>query len=125
MFIRITLAVLACCVWICNYVNYRRVHQPAWPVPADQFDLKPVYDGLLNVTDTMTDKLMILPSKDADKIRLLKIPQDYESHEVYRAATGAIARAEENVPDYNWEDLMEELEDMGFEEVSYILGPEV
>ena len=77
------------------------------------------------MTDIMSEKLMILPSKDAGKIRLLKIPEDYESHEVYRAATGAIARAEDNVPDYNWDDLMEELEDMGFEEVSYILGPEI
>lgn len=77
------------------------------------------------MTDTMTEKLMILPSKDTGKIRLLKIPEDYETHEVYRAATGAIARAEDNVPDYNWDDLMEELEDMGFEEVSYILGPEI
>ncbi len=73
----------------------------------------------------MTDKLMILPSNDANKIRLVKIPEDYEEHEVYRAATGAIARIEDNLPDYEWEDLMEELEDMGFEEVSFILGPEV
>ena len=73
----------------------------------------------------MTDKLMILPSKDNKQIRLLKIPDDYEEHEVYRAATGAIARVEDNVPDYNWDDLMEELEDMGFEEVSFLLGPEV
>jgi len=73
----------------------------------------------------MTDKLMILPSKDTKQIRLVKIPEDYGEHEVYRAATGAIARVEENIPDYNWEDLMEELEDMGFEEVSYLLGPEV
>jgi len=87
--------------------------------------MKPVYNRPVNVTDTMTEKLMILPSKDTGKIRLLKIPEDYETHEVYRAATGAIARAEDNVPDYNWDDLMEELEDMGFEEVSYILGPEI
>ena len=68
---------------------------------------------------------MILPSRDSAQIRLLKIPDDYEEHEVYRAATGAIARVEDNVPGYNWEDLMEELEDMGFEEVPFILGPEV
>lgn len=79
----------------------------------------------MNVTNSITDQFMILPSRDARKIRLLKIPQDYESHEVYRAATGAIARVEDNVPDYNWDDLMEELEDMGFEEVSYILGPQI
>ena len=73
----------------------------------------------------MAAKLMILPSKDSNKIRLLKIPTDYESQEVYRAATGAIGRIEDNLPDYEWEDLMEELEDMGFEEVSFLLGPEV
>lgn len=73
----------------------------------------------------MVDKLMILPSKDAKKIRLVKIPDDYDEHEVYRAATGAIARIEENLPGYEWEDLMEELEDMGFEEVEFLSGPEV
>jgi len=73
----------------------------------------------------MADKLMILPSTDSSKIRLVKIPEDYEEHEVYRAATGAIARIEDNIPGYNWEDLMEELEDMGFEEVPFLLGPEV
>lgn len=73
----------------------------------------------------MPEKLMILPSKDPGKIRLVKIPQDYEEQEVYRAATGAIARIEDNVPGYDWSDLMEELEDMGFEEVSFLLGPEL
>ena len=73
----------------------------------------------------MTHKLMILPSKDASRIKLLKIPEDYEVHEVYRAATGAIARVEDNIPDYNWEDLMEELEDMGFEDTEFVLGPEI
>ena len=73
----------------------------------------------------MTHKLMILPSKDTSRIKLLKIPEDYEVHEVYRAATGAIARVEDNIPDYNWEDLMEELEDMGFEDIEFVLGPEI
>ena len=73
----------------------------------------------------MAAKLMILPSKDSNKIRLVQIPQDYDEHEVYRAATGAIARIEDNLPGYNWEDLMEELEDMGFEEMPFILGPEL
>ncbi|MCW8935498.1 MAG: hypothetical protein OQK98_12305 [Gammaproteobacteria bacterium] len=73
----------------------------------------------------MAAKLMILPSKDSSKIRLLKLPEDYQDQEVYRAATGAIGRVEDNLPGYEWEDLMEELEDMGFEEVSFLLGPEV
>ena len=68
---------------------------------------------------------MILPNKEASKIKLVKIPEDYGEHELYRAATGAIARVEDNIPDYDWDDLMEELEDMGFEEVEFLLGPEV
>jgi hypothetical protein len=73
----------------------------------------------------MAAQFMVLPSKDNRKTRLVKMPDDYEEHEVYRAATGAIARIEDNLPGYDWDDLMEELEDMGFEEVPFLLGPEV
>lgn len=73
----------------------------------------------------MVDKFMILPNKESSKIKLVKIPEDYGEHELYRATTGAIARVEDNIPDYDWDDLMEELEDMGFEEVEFLLGPEV
>jgi hypothetical protein len=73
----------------------------------------------------MAAQFMVLPSKDNRKTRLVKMPDDYEEHEVYRAATGAIARIEDNLPGYDWDDLMEELEDMGFEEIPFLLGPEV
>ena len=73
----------------------------------------------------MSDKLMILPSKTPEKIRLIKIPDDYEEHEVYRFATGLIASIEEQIPDYDWEDIMEALEEQGFSEVEFILGPEI
>ena len=73
----------------------------------------------------MADKLMILPSKQAEHIRLLKIPEDYEMHEVYRLATGLIAGVEDQIPDYNWEDILEVLEEKGFSEVEFILGPEL
>lgn len=73
----------------------------------------------------MADKLMLLPSKHADNIRLVKIPEDYEVHEVYRLATGLIASVEAQIPDYNWEDILEALEDKGFSEMEFILGPEV
>ncbi|MCW9014303.1 MAG: hypothetical protein OQL06_11015 [Gammaproteobacteria bacterium] len=73
----------------------------------------------------MADKLMILPSKDPEKIRLVKIPEDYEEHEVYRFATGLIGSVEEQIPDYNWDDILEELEERGFAEVPFILGPEL
>ncbi len=73
----------------------------------------------------MPDKLMILPSKHPEKIRLVKIPDDYEEHEVYRRATGVIASIEEQIPDYDWDDILEELEEHGFTEVKFILGPEL
>ncbi len=73
----------------------------------------------------MSEKLMVLPSKNFQSIRLLKIPDDYEEHEVYRLATGLIATVEEQVPDYDWDDILEMLEEKGFSEVAFILGPEV
>ena len=56
---------------------------------------------------------------------MIKIPDDYEEHEVYRFATGLIASIEEQIPDYNWEDIIEALEEHGFSEVEFILGPEI
>ena len=71
----------------------------------------------------MTSNLMILPSKDFDRIRLLRIPEDFESHEVFRHATGLIAEIEESNPDYTWEQIVEQLEDHGFEAEEFVLGP--
>ncbi|MFW2371496.1 MAG: hypothetical protein ACN4GM_00085 [Gammaproteobacteria bacterium] len=73
----------------------------------------------------MTDQLMILPSSNNEKTKLLKIPEDYEKHEVYRLATGIIASVEERIPDYDWEDIIEALEQAGFSEVPFALGPEI
>lgn len=70
----------------------------------------------------MNQKLMILPAKDAKNIRLIRIPEDFEVHEVYRYVTGLIAEAEAHSP-YSWEDILELLEDRGFEPVEFILGP--
>ena len=73
----------------------------------------------------MSDKLMVLPGSVHEKTRLVKIPEDYEEHEVYRLATGIIASIEERIPDYDWDDILEALEEAGFSEVPCILGPEV
>lgn len=69
--------------------------------------------------------LMVLPSKDPKKIRIVKIPEDFEEHEVYRHATGVIANIEELIPNYDWDDILEALEEHGFSEVKFILGPEL
>jgi hypothetical protein len=71
----------------------------------------------------MSNKLMILPAHDYNAVRLVKIPDDYEEHEVFRHVTGIIAEVEESNPDYDWEDVLAALEDRGFENVQFILGP--
>ena len=65
---------------------------------------------------------MILPAKDAKDIRLIRIPEDFEAHEVYRYVTGLIAKVEED-SQYSWEDILDLLEERGFESVDFILGP--
>lgn len=70
----------------------------------------------------MTD-LMILPAADKSKIRLVRIPPDYEHHEVYRHVTGLIAEVEEGNPGCCWDDVLAVLEDHGFEAVDFQLGP--
>ncbi len=65
---------------------------------------------------------MILPANDSSSIRLIQIPDDFEQHEAYRYVTGLIAQAEED-PDYTWDDILDLLEERGFESVDFILGP--
>ncbi len=71
----------------------------------------------------MTENLMILPAADKSKIRLVRIPPDYQDQEVYRHVTGLIAQVEERDPDCSWEDVLAMLEDRGFEPVEFQLGP--
>jgi len=70
----------------------------------------------------MNENLMILPAKDPQNIRLVRVPDDFEAHEVYRYVTGLIAKAEEDTQ-YTWEDISDLLEERGFEPIEFILGP--
>ena len=70
----------------------------------------------------MSNNLMILPARKPANIRLIRIPDDFEEHEAYRHVTGVIAKAEEN-PDYTWDDVLDLLEERGFEAVEFTLGP--
>ncbi len=70
----------------------------------------------------MNNKLMILPANKVENIRLIRIPDDFAEHEVYRYVTGLIAKVEED-SEYTWDDVLELLEDRGFESVDFILGP--
>ena len=71
----------------------------------------------------MSETLMILPASDAKAIRLVRVPDDYESHEAFRHVTGLIAAAEEQNPDCDTDEIVAVLEDRGFETVEFILGP--
>lgn len=71
----------------------------------------------------MECKIMVLPSSQSAKIRVLKIPDDMERQEAYRYATGLIAAAEESTPDYGWDEIEDSLEAQGFSAVDYVLGP--
>jgi len=68
-------------------------------------------------------KLMILPAQDATKIRLIKLPDDYEEHEVYRHVVGIISQVEEADADYDWDDIETALEEHDMYPVEFILGP--
>jgi hypothetical protein len=72
---------------------------------------------------TMSDTLMILPASSARDIRLVCVPDDYESHEAFRHVTGLIAAVEEQDPNCALDDILAALEDHGFETVEFILGP--
>ena len=71
----------------------------------------------------MSDNLMILPAHDYKSVRLVKVPDDYEEHELFRHVTGIISTVEEENSDYDWEDVSIALEEHGFEIVDFVLGP--
>ena len=70
----------------------------------------------------MTNKLVRLPANKVENIRLIRIPDDFEEHEVYRYVTGLIAKVEED-SEYTWDDILDLPEQRGFESVDFMLGP--
>jgi hypothetical protein len=71
----------------------------------------------------MTDRLMILPSKDLGRVRLVSIPADISPHEAYRFVTGLVSEVPREDED-RWVDaVMDTLEDQGFGRVNFLLGP--
>ena len=73
----------------------------------------------------MSLRLMILPSRDYNNILLVRVPDDMGEQEAYRHATGVIAALEERGPGRDRGDVIEVLEEHGFEVVPYELGPEL
>lgn len=76
-----------------------------------------------SICDKSCDNIMVLPAKQANDIRLVRMPRDYENHEAYRHVTGLIAEIEEANPQYQWDDIADILEEHGFEPLRFVLGP--
>jgi len=71
----------------------------------------------------MTERLMVLPSKDVGRIRLVTVPEDMSPHEAYRYVTGLIAEIERTGEDQWVDEVLDLLEDHGFDGVEFALGP--
>lgn len=68
-------------------------------------------------------QLMVLPSADPARIRLIRVPYDYERQEAFRHVTGLIAEAECEEDGCRWEAIAEVLESRGFEVLDFLVGP--
>jgi hypothetical protein len=73
----------------------------------------------------MPDRLMLLPATDFNRIRLLRIPDDYSERDAVRRVTALIAEAQEEVEEWRWEEIAATLEDHGFSTVEFTQGPEL
>ena len=73
----------------------------------------------------MSKRLMVLPAKQFEHVRVMRMPEDMEEHEAFRHVTGLIASVQEGDAGCDWADVAEALEVNGFEEVDFILGPEL
>ena len=71
----------------------------------------------------MDTRLMLLPAKTMEQVRLLEIPRDYEEHEAFRHVVGIIAAVEEK--EGSVDDMIEALEVQGFIPLDFLLGPDL
>ncbi|MES9904662.1 MAG: hypothetical protein ABW168_18535 [Sedimenticola sp.] len=71
----------------------------------------------------MSAKIMILPSTNPEDIQLVSLPDDMESHEAFRHVIGLIAALEEDGGAPSREEIVEALEDHGFQHLEFVLGP--
>lgn len=73
----------------------------------------------------MSERFMLLPAKNIENMKLVKLPEDFDDRDALRHATALIASVEEEDPDYTWDDIAPELEDHGFEIMPFMIGPEI
>ena len=73
----------------------------------------------------MSERFMVLPAREFEKIRLLQVPDDYGQRDALRRVTALIAELEEENPQCTWDEVSAVLEDHGFVSVPFQLGPEL
>jgi hypothetical protein len=71
----------------------------------------------------MPERLMLLPARDFERIRLIRIPDDYSERDAVRRVTALIAEAQEEIQEWRWEEIAATLEDHGFSVVEFTPGP--
>ncbi|MBD3610426.1 MAG: hypothetical protein HUJ30_07730 [Gammaproteobacteria bacterium] len=73
----------------------------------------------------MNKRLMLLPCNKFGQPILVIIPEDYGKEEAFRFVTGVIAEVEEFQGDFDRDTVIDALEDHGFSNVDYEVGPEL
>ena len=73
----------------------------------------------------MTERLMVLPAKDFERIRLVVVPEDISDRDALRHVTALIAELQEECSECGWDEIVPVLEDHGFIPVESMLGPEL
>jgi len=73
----------------------------------------------------MTARLMLLPAKKIENMKIVSIPSDFDARGALRRATSLIASIEEEDPDCDWDDMAAVLEDNGFEVQPFTIGPDI
>jgi len=73
----------------------------------------------------MSPRLMLLPAKKAEEMKIVSVPDDFDIRDAHRHATALIASVEEDDPDYDWDDIAIVLEEHGFEVQEFMFGPDL
>lgn len=71
----------------------------------------------------MTERIMLLPSKDVGRVRLVTVPEDMSAQEARRCVAGLMSEVPREDDDQWLEEALDALEDHGFEPADFILGP--
>ena len=71
----------------------------------------------------MSGPIMVLPSKNPARIRLVRMPEDLGPQEAYRLVTGLVAELEAGADEAGLAEILDALEGRGFEPLDFVLGP--